>query len=345
VTVKISVVIPLYNKERYILRTLDSVLAQTFQDFEVVVVDDGSTDNGPRMVESLGDLRIRLIRQANAGAAEARNTGIRAARGEWIAFLDADDIWLPDHLRVQLYILDRHPWVQWAAGRYYRRLKNNKAVPISDVDAFFRQYDGELVQDALELLPRGYLWTGAILVRASVFADVGCFDPCLRTAEDLDLWLRIALRNPNMAYCNQPIAEYMVAVDGSLSRQKVLLPLELPHFRFARKHMLTAVALPKERADFVYSVCRGLVLIGVKKLLLSGYAPAAVQIVDEFNELIGRRSSLLYGVMSKVPSAFLRAGFSAKNFFENARARDTGHNRKPDFRTMSELSANGNPVH
>jgi len=94
----VSVVIPLYNKGPHIARALNSVLAQTFQDFEVIVVDDGSTDDGAEVVRGVDDPRIRLIQQENRGVSAARNRGIEAARAELIAFLDADDEWLAEHL-------------------------------------------------------------------------------------------------------------------------------------------------------------------------------------------------------------------------------------------------------
>ena len=93
----ISVVIPLYNKEEQIADTLQSIFAQTFQDFEIVIVDDGSTDNSVEEVEKFDDSRIRLIHQTNAGVSAARNRGIEEARGELIAFLDADDEWKPEY--------------------------------------------------------------------------------------------------------------------------------------------------------------------------------------------------------------------------------------------------------
>ena len=105
----ISVVIPLYNKEKKIEYTLKSVFTQTFQNFEIVIVDDGSTDNSVEEVEKFTDSRIRLIHQTNAGVSAARNRGIEAASGELIAFLDADDVWMPEYLATQYGLYQKYP--------------------------------------------------------------------------------------------------------------------------------------------------------------------------------------------------------------------------------------------
>jgi glycosyltransferase involved in cell wall biosynthesis len=97
-SLKVSIIIPLYNKAPYVRRALDSIAAQSLSDFEVIVIDDGSTDDGAAIVTGYPDARYRLIRQANAGPGAARNTGIAQSRGEFIAFLDADDEWLPTYL-------------------------------------------------------------------------------------------------------------------------------------------------------------------------------------------------------------------------------------------------------
>ena len=105
---RVSVIVPLFNKAPYIERALSSVAAQTYRDFELIVVDDGSTDEGPRIVEAFNDLPIHLIRQENAGPGAARNRGLELAQGELVAFLDADDEWLPNYLSENVRLLDEY---------------------------------------------------------------------------------------------------------------------------------------------------------------------------------------------------------------------------------------------
>lgn len=313
---RVSVVIPLYNKVGLVGQTIGSVLAQTSQEFEIVVVDDGSTDQSAAVVRSFDDPRIRLLEQRNAGAAAARNAGIKASRGEWIAFLDADDLWLPDHLAQHMALLDRHPQLQWSSGFFERRSKSGTPRVALDLGFLSRQMEGEVVRDALSLLPRGFLWTGAMVVRKSVFAEVGYLDPALRTAEDLDMWLRIALRHPRMAYCIKPTALYSVDVDNSLTRQRVSNPTALPHFLFARKHLPDLSALPPDGSEAARSLARGLVAIGIKRLLLSGHPVVALQVVDEFRDLLGASACSRFRLLALAPALLLRAGFAAKQLLK-----------------------------
>jgi glycosyltransferase involved in cell wall biosynthesis len=192
----ISVVIPLFNKAPHIRRAIDSVLGQTFRDFEVVVVDDGSTDGGPERVGG-GDGRIRLVRQRRAGAAAARNAGIRAARGRLIAFLDADDSYNPGFLGEILRLAARYP----AAGAYgtslevvredgTRRLWRSSALRrarAEDVligDYFGAVLDGPVISASSSAVP------------ARVFERVGLFPEGVELGEDLDMWMRIGARFP-----------------------------------------------------------------------------------------------------------------------------------------------------
>ncbi|MBW2258128.1 MAG: glycosyltransferase family 2 protein, partial [Deltaproteobacteria bacterium] len=109
---KVSVVIPVYNRERYIGQAIDSILSQSFRDFELIVVDDGSSDGTPAVVERCGDPRVRLVRhETNQGIPRTRNRGLLEARGEYVAWLDSDDVALPQRLRVQVDVLDRSPGI------------------------------------------------------------------------------------------------------------------------------------------------------------------------------------------------------------------------------------------
>src|SRR5437667_8237163 len=116
----VSVIVPLFNKAPYIERALSSVAAQTHRDFELIVVDDGSTDEGPRIVEAFTDLPIHLISQENAGPGAARNRGLELAQGELVAFLDADDEWLPNYLSESVRLLDEYgPGVAAITSGYF----------------------------------------------------------------------------------------------------------------------------------------------------------------------------------------------------------------------------------
>ena len=118
-SITVSAVIPAYNAGKYVGRAIESVLAQTRKADEIIVVDDGSTDDTAEVVERFGDA-VRFIRQENAGASFARNTGIEAATSDWIAFLDADDEWLPNKLKLQTEHLERNPNLVWTTGNYIR---------------------------------------------------------------------------------------------------------------------------------------------------------------------------------------------------------------------------------
>jgi len=192
-----SVVVPLYNKEAYIQRTLESARAQTWTDFELIVVDDGSTDRGPEMVERLADPRIRLVRQKNAGVSAARNRGIQETKGPYVAFLDGDDEWLPDHLETLEGLIRRFPgagvyatsyWNLWNEGKKPARISGLPETP---------DWEGPLpdyVRAACEGDPP--VWMSTVGVPRRVLDEVGLFPVGIRTGEDLDLWLRIALAHP-----------------------------------------------------------------------------------------------------------------------------------------------------
>lgn len=193
----VSVVIPTYNRASIVSMAIDSVLAQTYRDLEVIVVDDGSTDETPALLAAYGD-RIRVLRQENAGPAIARNRGIAAARGELVAFLDSDDTWLPRKLERQVALLDRVgdavPCCLCNCQVQYQDGSTTSTFTIADTIPSCAE--GVWLNPAAVLLTRFVLFNQAVLIRRSALEQAGAFDEKLRFAEDYDLPLRLALAGP-----------------------------------------------------------------------------------------------------------------------------------------------------
>jgi len=187
---RVSVVIPLYNKEKYIRRAIASVLSQTFRDFELIIVNDGSTDNGPAIVRKFTDSRIHLVDQENQGASGARNRGIEESRGELIAFLDADDEWLSDHLDTIVALAGRFP----DAGAYstgWRWLRKNGRYFYQDVAV---RSPSDQCASYFDLVHQGgAISTSSIAIRRSVFRTLSAFRVGQHLHQDMDMWFRIAL--------------------------------------------------------------------------------------------------------------------------------------------------------
>ena len=204
----ISVIIPLYNKAESIATALNCVLAQTYQDFEVVVVDDGSTDNGAAIVEQYVDSRIRLVRQENAGVSAARNRGIKEARGEYVAFLDADDEWLPEYLSVQHGLAQKYPQCDVFATNYIFHGFTGNQVPTILRRLPSKNEDFELT-NYFEVAYSSHppLWTSAVMVRKCAIESVGEFPVGVKSGEDLLTWARLAVRY-KIAYSVRPLAIY-----------------------------------------------------------------------------------------------------------------------------------------
>jgi glycosyltransferase involved in cell wall biosynthesis len=196
---KVSVVIPVYNSSAYIAEAIESVLGQTYTHFEIIVVDDGSTDKTQEILDRYR-AKVKCFYQENRGVSAARNVGVRNAKGELIAFLDADDVWLPGKLEKQVRFLTQHAEVPFIFGD--TDLFNDSGTVIS---ALLRQKKMAsqlpekefVVKNPFELLlDENFIPTSTGLVRRSVLMEAGGFDESLRSVEDRDLWLRIAIKHP-----------------------------------------------------------------------------------------------------------------------------------------------------
>lgn len=208
----VSVIIPAYNCEKFLDRALYSVLAQSWKNIEIIVVDDGSTDSTAERAARFGD-KITYVYQENAGASSARNNGIQIATGEYIAFLDADDSWVPSKLEVQVEVFLRNPGMALVStGSLYLNEElesehNSLSSPSFDPAAV-------RLEDFQNLFENPYLATSTVMVATSVARDVGGFDTALVTAEDLDFYFNCCWQR-TFARIDQKLV-YKAGVDGSL---------------------------------------------------------------------------------------------------------------------------------
>lgn len=204
----ISVVIPLYNAGGTVERTLRSVLAQTFTDFEIVVVDDGSTDDGAAKVLSMEIPNLQLIRQENAGVSAARNRGIAEARGEFVALLDSDDEWHPEYLQTQFEMTRKYPECDVFATNYEFRDVHCKTSSTIIRGVKFEANEG-IMDNYFEVASQSHppMWTSAVMVSKQAYIAVGGFPVGIKSGEDLLTWARLALRY-RIAYSKRVLAYY-----------------------------------------------------------------------------------------------------------------------------------------
>ncbi|MDD2388677.1 MAG: glycosyltransferase [Desulfobacterales bacterium] len=187
-TPKVSVIIPTYNRARLLEEAIDSVLSQTFTGYELIVVDDGSTDDTGEVLASCED-RIRVIRQNNQGVSSARNAGIASASGDLITFLDSDDLWLPDKLIRQVEFFQQTPDALICQTEEIWIRNGIRVNPKKR----HRKRSGMIFEPSLKLC---LVSPSAVMIRRSLFDKVGIFDEDLPACEDYDLWLRISCRYP-----------------------------------------------------------------------------------------------------------------------------------------------------
>ena len=232
---KISVIIPAYNAGGFIRAALDSVFAQTILPDEVLVIDDGSTDGTAREVAAIGhpDL-VRYVHQENLGASAARNAGLDLATGEWIAFLDADDVWLPRRLELALAVVDRHPDLLWVGAALDEiRLIKPPARRGASPRALAMLVDGCVFENIFEVFHRDCLFsTLTLLLHRRCFEEAGRFDLDFLRREDVDLWVRIGLRHPRVGYVTEPMGLYIRRPESLTNRLTPMSTIDmLRHLR------------------------------------------------------------------------------------------------------------------
>ena len=209
----VSVIIPTYNRGWIVRDAIDSVLGQTYADFELIVVDDGSTDRTPQILDAYGE-RLRVIRQANQGVSAARNRGIGDSSGPLIALLDSDDIWLPRKLAVQVDFFKKNPAALICQTEEIW-IRNGLRV---NPGKKHRKPSGMIFEPSLELC---LVSPSAVMVRRELIEKVGLFDESLPACEDYDLWLRVGCRFP-VHLIDKPLTIKRGGHKDQLSRQSSL---------------------------------------------------------------------------------------------------------------------------
>lgn len=266
---RVSVVIPLYNKAPYIQRALDSVLAQTYTNFEVIVVDDGSTDGGAEVVRRCRDPRVRLVVQRNTGASAARNRGVAETEAEWVAFLDADDEWLPT-------FLERVTALARSNASFAAVFANRKDAVKGTARLTRRSGAGGIVDDYFRFCltnRRPGMCCSAVIVRRSTLLLVGGFPVGVAHGDDLDTWGRLAWSG-NVGYVPDVLAVYHMETPGSVAKQERLNP-QYPEFVLTYRRWRKEGRIPDRFLDSSQQYAYWLLLVYASLLVEAGDSTGA----------------------------------------------------------------------
>ncbi len=204
-------ILPVFNVARYVRESIHSVLSQSWTDLELLAIDDGSTDGTVREIEQIGDGRVSLLRQEHRGPASARNNGLRHARGEFIAFLDGDDVWVDGKLAQDVAQLVDHPEIDLVFAAM--RMVDAEG---RDLGRTVRRWNGVIT--LRELLIENIIGTGTVTMRRSACERTGWFDEELPAAADYDYWLRVALLRPSGVYGSERVSMLHRRRPGQLTR-------------------------------------------------------------------------------------------------------------------------------
>lgn len=198
----VSVVIPVFNSEQYVFDSIQSVLKQSIKVLEIVVVDDGSTDQTKNIVKNFGH-PVRLVEQDNSGPASARNNGVKNSKGQYIAFLDSDDIWHHQKLEKQLNSLKKFPNRLWC----YTDVEFLGGINDGRKDSeFTTKFDGDILS---KIMQNNFIGTSSVLIKKTLFWDAGGFNSSLRYVEDWEFWAKVAMLN-DVCFVDEPLVQYRI---------------------------------------------------------------------------------------------------------------------------------------
>jgi glycosyltransferase involved in cell wall biosynthesis len=296
----ITVVIPLYNKEPHIAKTLESVLAQTTPASDIVVVDDGSKDHGALVVASYADKGVRLIQQANQGESAARNAGIAATNTPYIAFLDADDWWLPEHLEKLYALVIDFPNASMFStshliqreGRTYRAKSSAQEGWSGEVDDFFLEYASGL----------SLINSSTACVRKEALLDVGGFPVGVRRGPDVMTWINIALKY-GFAHSNTPTAVFN---QEAVNRSNLHHETEPPGSLLMMQKMMVEGSVPENRKSSFGRLFDQIALMTAAGYRLKGDTQAAWSIVQLAYEADRYKTAVIISIVNFIPQMLLK---------------------------------------
>ncbi|HSV27877.1 MAG TPA: glycosyltransferase family A protein [Sedimentisphaerales bacterium] len=316
----VSVVIPAYNAAGHIKRALDSALAQTRPADEIIVVDDGSTDGTGDIVRQYAD-KVRCIAQENAGVSAARNAGIKAAVGEWIALLDADDEWQSEYLEGQMRILQRNPSLVWTTGNLTNCLcREDKRGPLHS-ERFLDEQLGqrEHFDDFFAAFLKGLMgWTTTFVIRRDALIEAGLFREGEQRYEDTDMFLRIAYRHPQIGYLRRPLAVHHLDVEGSITRRYRQLDLL---YAMVERHL--EMSKQYGRGDDFRRCARLMLQSTMRGMLFEARSGDIRCILKRFGALISLRHRIIMRTLTIWPDATASACHAMSKLIRAAGLRKT----------------------
>ena len=274
----VSVIIPTFNRGYCLEESIRSVLEQSFIDFELVVVDDGSTDNTSELVRRFPAVKLIRLEEKNRGVSFARNRGVVEAQGDWVGFLDSDDLWEQGKLATQVKWIERHPDLQIV---YTDEIWIRNGVRVNPMNKH-RKYSGDIFRYCLPLC---IVSPSSVLLRAKVLSEVGGFDESMPVCEDYDLWLRIAKRYPFHF-----IEEKLIVKRGGHEDQLSRKYWGMDRWRvYALEKLLKENRLGEEQRDLVVTM-----LIEKCEILINGFGKRGKNSEKEYyRNLVARYSGLV----------------------------------------------------
>lgn len=309
----ISVIIPLYNNEHSVKSTLDSACKQTIKNIEIIVIDDGSTDNGAEIVKRFPDPRIILYQQKNMGVSVSRNKGIEKSRADLVAFLDADDTWDTTYLETILRLKTNYPQAGAFATSYHIMNGKGKKETVKLKHITSTNWEGVLTNyfrlASLEKTP--IFWTGSICVYKSVFEKIGGFCVGEHCGQDIDMWYRIALSYP-IAYSASPKAYYHrdYVHENAFTKKRISkITTEMQYIKTLRS-ALSCNSLPSETNKYLSVLVDRGVMEMVKIHIINGNRHAAIKSIYFCN--MAFLNKLYWTVLAVLPKVVFQQGFFVK---------------------------------